>query len=78
MRGTRTIHHIMSRLCRSYSSTSSARASSVGGTSMPSAFAEIRFDVQLQLGRLPDRKIGGLRPAQHLAHNISGANFQPL
>ena len=38
---------------------------SVGGTSRPSAFATIR-STKAELGRLLDRKIGGLRPQQNL------------
>ena len=44
----------------SYSITSSARASSVGGTSMPSALAVLEVDDQPVLGWLLDRKLGWL------------------
>ena len=46
---------------RSHSITSSARASSVGGTSRPSALAVLQIDDELELGRLHDRQVGGLR-----------------
>ena len=43
-----------------HSITSSARASSVGGTSRPSALAVLQVDDQLELGRLQDRQVGWL------------------
>ena len=42
-----------------YSITSSARASSVGGSSKPSALAVLRLMHQLELGRLLHRQVGG-------------------
>ena len=47
-----------------HSITASARASSVGGTLMPSALAVLRFSAKIELGRLLDRDVGWLRPAQ--------------
>jgi hypothetical protein len=41
-----------------HSIASSARASSVGGTLMPSAFAAIRLTNEVELGRLLDRPTG--------------------
>ena len=52
---------------RSHSITSSARASSVGGTSRPSILAVCSVDDQLELGRLHDRQIGGLRALEDAA-----------
>ena len=43
-----------------HSITSSARASSVGGTSRPSALAVLRLIDQLVLGRRLHRQVGGL------------------
>ena len=43
-----------------HSITSSARASSVGGTSRPSAFAVLRLIDQLVLGRCLHRQVGRL------------------
>ena len=43
-----------------YSITSSASASSVGGTVRPSVLAVLRLMTQLELGRLHHRKVGGL------------------
>ena len=43
-----------------YSMTSSARASSVGGTSSPRAFAVFRLITQLVFGRRLHREVGGL------------------
>ena len=43
-----------------YSITSSARASTVGGTSRPSAFAVLRLMTSLVLGRRLHRQIGRL------------------
>ena len=43
---------------RAYSITSSARASSVGGTSRPSALAVLRLIDQLVLGRRLHRQVG--------------------
>jgi hypothetical protein len=43
-----------------HSITSSARASSVAGTSMPSALAVFRLNDEPQLGRLHDRQVGEL------------------
>ena len=45
---------------RYHSITSSARASSVGGTSRPSAFAVLRLIDQLELGRRLHRQVGRL------------------
>ena len=45
---------------RTYSITSSARASSVGGTVRPSAFAVLRLMTSSILGRRLHRQIGGL------------------
>jgi hypothetical protein len=50
-----------------YSITSSARASSVGGTSR-----------EVELGRLLDRKIGGLRPPQNLVDQVAGAPLKSM
>jgi hypothetical protein len=50
-----------------YSITSSARASSVGGTSR-----------EVELGRLLDRKIGGLRPSQNLVDQVAGAPLKSM
>ena len=49
---------------RLHSITSSARASSVGGTSRPSAFAVLRLIDQLEFGRRLHRQVGGLRALQ--------------
>ena len=43
-----------------HSITSSARASSVGGTSRPSARGGGQIDDEIELGRLHDRKVGRL------------------
>jgi hypothetical protein len=45
----------------SNSITSSARASSIGGTSMPGALACAQIDQELELGRLHDRQVGRFR-----------------
>ena len=50
-----------------HSITSSARASSVGGTSRPSALAVFEIDDQLELGRLQDRQVGRLRALENAA-----------
>ena len=67
--------------------TSSAVASSVGGISMPSAFAVLRLIDQFELGRLLDRQIrrlgalqdaidiGGRAPVQ--VHDIDPIRHQP-
>ena len=52
---------------RSHSITSSARASSVGGTSRPSALAVFEVDDQLEFGRLHDRQVGGLGAFENAA-----------
>ena len=44
-----------------HSITSSARASSVGGTGRPSALAVVRLNDEIKLGRLLDRHVGWLR-----------------
>ena len=54
-------------LAPSHSITSSARASSIGGTSMPSVLAVLQIDDQFELGRLLHRQIGGLRPLENAA-----------
>ena len=51
---------------RSHSITSSARASSVGGTSRPSAFAVLRLMTSSKLGGLLDRQIGRLLALEDL------------
>jgi len=55
----------ITRAMRAYSITSSARASSVGGTSRPSALAVLEVDHEFEFGRLLDRQVGQLRPAQN-------------
>ena len=52
---------------RTHSITSSARASSVGGTSRPSALAVLRLMHQLELGRLHDRQVGRLLALENSA-----------
>src|SRR5262249_29435774 len=44
----------------SYCPPAPARASSVGGTSRPSAFAVLRLMINLRLDRLMDRQIGSI------------------
>ena len=48
--------------CCGYSITSSARASSSGGTSSPSVLAVLRIDGELEFNRLLHRQIGRLSP----------------
>ena len=50
-----------------HSITSSARASSVGGTSRPSILAVLAIDDQLELGRLHDRQVRRLRALEDAA-----------
>ena len=45
---------------RSHSITSSASASTLGGSSRPSAFAVLRLMTRVELGRLQDRQVGRL------------------
>ena len=56
-----------------YSITSSARASSVGGTARPSALAVLRLIDQLILGRRLHRKVGGLLAFKDAVNIVSGA-----
>jgi hypothetical protein len=49
-----------------YSITSSAMASTPGGTSIPSARG-LQVDRQLELGRLQNRKVGGLLALENAA-----------
>ena len=48
------------RSSAAHSITSSARASSVGGISRPSALGSLEVDDQFELGRLHHRQVGGL------------------
>ena len=59
-----------------HSITSSARASSVGGTSRPSALAVVKINDEIEFGRLLDREVGWLCPAQNLIDIVSGASEQ--
>jgi hypothetical protein len=52
-------------------------AKSVGGTSRPSAFRHDQVNDELELGRLLDRKIGGLRPA-NLVDQVGGAPLKSM
>ena len=61
---------------RTHSITSSARASSVGGTSRPSALAVFRLIAELELGRLLDRQVGRLGALQDLVDVVGGAPEQ--
>src|SRR5262245_51323402 len=56
-----------------HSITSSARASSVGGTSRPSALAVLKADDEPEPRRLLDRNIGGFGSAQDLVEQLGGA-----
>jgi hypothetical protein len=60
----------------SYSITSSASASKVGGTAIPSAFAVLRLSTKNKLARLLNRKIGGLGTIQNF-HGID-ARMTPI
>jgi hypothetical protein len=51
-----------------YSITSSARASSVGGTVRPSALAALTLKEELELGRLLHRQVRGLRTLENFVH----------
>ena len=42
----------------------------------PSALGGLEIDDQIELGRLLDRQVGGLRPAQDLVDIIAGAPEQ--
>jgi hypothetical protein len=56
-----------------YSITSSARASTTGGTVTVDRLSSFKVDDQLELGRLLDRNVGRFRPAQNLVGELSGA-----
>jgi hypothetical protein len=55
---------------QSYSITSSARASSVGGLSRPSTVVVIRLMTKSNLTDLLNQKVARLRPAENLLENI--------
>ena len=59
-----------------HSITSSARASSVGGTSRPSALAVLRLIDELEFGRLLDRQVGGLLALEDAVDVDGGAPEQ--
>ena len=61
---------------RSHSITSSARASSVGGTVEAERLGGVQVDDEIELGRLLDRDVGRLRPAQNLVDIVGGAPEQ--
>src|SRR6516165_8803617 len=58
---------------QSYSITSSAVASSLSGTVRPRAFAN-QVNDEVELGRLLDRDISRLGPAQNLVDIVTGAS----
>ena len=59
-----------------HSITSSARASSVGGTVEAERLGGRQIDDEIELGRLLDREVGRLRPAQNLVDIVGGAPEQ--
>src|SRR5215510_2680332 len=61
---------------RAHSITSSARASSVGGTAKPSAWAVIRLITRSNLVGLLDRDLRGLGATQDLIDEVGGAAMQ--
>ena len=61
---------------RHHSITSSARASSVGGTVKAERLRGREVDDELELGRLLDRQVGGLRSTQNLVDIVTGAPEQ--
>ena len=63
-------------LAPSHSITSSARASSVGGIVEAERLGGRQVDDQIELGRLLDREVGRLRPAQNLVDIVGGAPEQ--
>ena len=54
---------------RTYSITSSARASSVGGTVDAECFGRGEVYDKIKLGRLLDRNVGRFRATQNLIHH---------
>jgi hypothetical protein len=61
------------KLFQRHSMTSSARASSVGGIVIAEGFGGLGVDDEIKFGRLLDRDVGGLRPAQDLVDEFSAA-----
>ena len=74
-RGERTTEQ-RDELAPSHSITSSARASSVGGTVEAERLGGRQIDDEIELGRLLDRDVGRLRPAQNLVDIVGGAPEQ--
>ena len=56
--------------------TSSARRRNASGIVNPSAFAVFRLNNEIELGRLLDRKVGRLGPAQNFIGIVAGTPKQ--